>query len=118
MFFQKNDQGKYIGHCDCGKSTILENPKSGNETVCPHCDSKVKLRAVRYGDYKGRFCVSVLERDIYNKGFIQRYFVCHRTVSIDTLKLCMGIPYYVVKQKNVLVEEGRYYPFTDCNGKG
>lgn len=109
MFFQKNEQGQYVGYCDCGKSTMLENPKSGETTVCPHCDSKVKLRAVRYGDYKGHFCVSVLERDIYNKGFIQRYFVCHRTVSVDTVKLCMGILHCVVKQKNVLVEEGRYY---------
>lgn len=107
MFFCKNERGKNIGYCECGKQTEIEKPKGGNYTVCPHCGMRVKLRHTRYADYSDKEFISILER-AGDVGFIQRLFVCYKTVSAIPTWICFDQE-YKIKTKHVLVEEGRYY---------
>lgn len=107
MFFCKNERGKTVGYCECGKQTELVKPKGGDFTVCPNCEKRVRLRHVRYADYSGREFISILER-AGNIGFVQRLFVCYKTVSAMPIWPC-GDQEYQIKTKHVLIEEGRYY---------
>ena len=107
MFFHKTERGKNIGFCECGKQTELIKPKGGQFATCPHCEKRVKLRHVRYADYECREFISILER-AGTIGFVQRLFVCYKTVSAMPIWPC-GDQEYQIKTKHVLIEEGRYY---------
>lgn len=109
MFFEKNKHGRYVGYCECGKQTELIKPKGGQKTVCPHCGKNVRLRHTRYADWYDKEFISILERD-GDVGFIQRLFVCYKTVSAMPIWIApYGEQEYQIKTKHVLVEEGRYY---------
>ena len=102
MFFQGN-----TGFCECGKQAKLTNPKGGHFTDCPNCGKKVKLRHVRYNKCEDREFISILERT-ENIGFVQRLFVCYKTVTAKPI-WAFGPQEYKIKTDHVLVEEGRYY---------
>lgn len=125
MFYYRQKKKEFIAKCEyCGGTTVLENPKSGTLSFCPHCNRTVLLKNAKVTQWiDDKTGVAYL---FEKEGMVgERIFFVYKVSKIvneSTLNIDYNI-WYAEEERSVLDRESNYIhsahpvPYYDNNGR-